>query len=498
MGNHLPFLADRLRLYDNDLTAVAKSWIALGALALIILEGDRPLWQFPEDAESGSNFIALPLGDFGLCLAVSFPGGHEYSHVEARLQADAALLARLLQLETELEHMTTAVIDYQDQLLTLDDLHRSLRHHLTIPEVLSTVARLSQQILAVSGVCAVTTQGKDLFSAYASLDISDDCKCDFLNMVIEGQRRIVTSDPVLGNIMVVTVEVRGGKAGLIIADRKRTFASPDIKLAEAIAEQAGAHLDNVLLHQETLAQARLQTEMELARQVQNRLLPRRAPKVHGLDVYGAALPAREVGGDFYDFLSAQPRFVFAVGDVSGKGLSAAMVMAMLHAALRSAANLANATAPYELTARLNAELYDDFTELDVFATAFIGAFEPENDTLTFANAGHSPVIYYSPGQVAHLLEADGTAIGVLPESFCEHQTIKFPVGAVLIAATDGLAEASNSTGEMFGYDRLLRLAEQTAHVSAEEIAAQFLEAVKDFQAQQDDDQTILVVKRRMQ
>jgi sigma-B regulation protein RsbU (phosphoserine phosphatase) len=282
------------------------------------------------------------------------------------------------------------------------------------------------------------------------------------------------------------------------AEGRAPFASPEIKLAHAIAEQAGSQIENVLLHEETVAQARLETEMVLARSVQKRLLPNRAPSVPGLVLHGRTVPALQVGGDFYDFITTPAQgtrlCTFAVGDVSGKGLSAALVMAMTRTVLRSKAN--GGASPAQVLDGANAELYDDFTEVAMFATAFVGQYNPNTQALCFANAGHSPVIYCPSGGPARLLEADGTALGVLPVSLCEDYALPFGPGELLIMGTDGFSEATNAAGEMFGYERLLRLVESLADKPAEAILDALFAAIGSFAAGhlQEDDRTLVVAK----
>ena len=278
--------------------------------------------------------------------------------------------------------------------------------------------------------------------------------------------------------------------------------SPTLKLARSIAEQAGAQLEIAVLHEQLVAQARLQAEMELARQVQLDLLPHRTPSVAGLDIHGVSRPALQVGGDFYDyFVSAKTigrPFTFAVGDVSGKGLSAALLMAMTRTNLRGNALRTMDCTPETILARANQDLYDDFTEVGMMATVFVGQYDPAAGTLSYANAGHSPVILCPAGGPARLLEADGPAMGVLPDSLSSNETIPFGPGDILVVATDGFNEERNDQGEFYGIERLLRHVEVLASYPASDIAKALLAAVEQFSTgtMQDDDQTVVVLKGR--
>jgi sigma-B regulation protein RsbU (phosphoserine phosphatase) len=132
----------------------------------------------------------------------------------------------------------------------------------------------------------------------------------------------------------------------------------------------------------------------------------------------------------------------------------------------------------------------------MFATVFVGQYHPEKRELIYANAGHSPVIFCPNGGSARMFEADGPAMGVLSLSLSEDYSISFNPGDVLIVATDGFSEARSVTGEMYGYTRLLKLVEQVAHLSANEIADAFFDVITDFGSNcpQDDDQTLIVIK----
>ena len=149
------------------------------------------------------------------------------------------------------------------------------------------------------------------------------------------------------------------------------------------------------------------------------------------DIHGVCRPALQVGGDFYDyFVSAKTigrPFTFAVGDVSGKGLSAALLMAMTRTNLRGNALRTADCTPETILARANEDLYDDFTEVGMMATVLVGQYDPASGMLSYANAGHSPVILCPAGGPARLLEADGPAMGVLPEFTLVKETIPFPV-----------------------------------------------------------------------
>jgi sigma-B regulation protein RsbU (phosphoserine phosphatase) len=275
------------------------------------------------------------------------------------------------------------------------------------------------------------------------------------------------------------------------------FSSPDLKLARALADQAGAQIENVLLYQETLTQTKLKNEMELASRIQLGLMPRREPVAPGIQVYGNARPALRVGGDFFDYiLRSNVSLFFSVGDVAGKGMSAALLMSVVQTTTRNVERFMPVPTPAKILYRVSDDLYNELSELGTFVTQFICQYDSSQRTCTFANAGHSPVVYRPAEAEARLLVADGTAMGVLPQDAWVDHVLPIHPGDVLIAATDGFVEAHNAQEEMFGYDNLLRLVNQVASRSASEIGVALYDAVDRFAAThpQDDDQTVIVIK----
>ncbi len=252
------------------------------------------------------------------------------------------------------------------------------------------------------------------------------------------------------------------------------------------------------MFQADLEFSKFNKEMELAQRVQSGLLSKQPPVVKGLDIWAATRPAYQVGGDFYDFfLDRQQNFTFAVGDICGKGMSAAMLMPMTRMIIRTAAIHQQCLSPEEIINRSNGILYEDFTNTDTFASAFVGSYDPLSRKLMYANAGHSPVIYYPVGGKARYLEADGTPIGVLPVSLSKNHWLNLQSGDVLIAGTDGLVENYYKGGALkSGYRHLLWETELLANQSARSIAESMFDPQKKLNklTLQNDDQTLVVIK----
>jgi sigma-B regulation protein RsbU (phosphoserine phosphatase) len=249
--------------------------------------------------------------------------------------------------------------------------------------------------------------------------------------------------------------------------------------------------------EQQLALTSLKSELEMARRVQLSLLPQNTPPVDGLDIWVASKPASLVSGDFYDFFEPLNRtFTFTVGDISGKGLPAALLMSLIHNVLRDASQSLAGSTPELVLSRANTRVYDDFVRAGMFATVFCGQYDQDHQELLYANAGHSPVIFYESCGKARLLQADGTALGVLPESHSRDQHLKLQKGDIVVVATDGLSDAFNLQGERFGYDRLLGWVEMLASRGSQDIVNGLFSAVEEFSAgaSQTDDQTVFVMR----
>jgi len=427
----------------------------------------------------------------------------------ARLQAQADLITHLFVMEGELMDMTMELVHSQDLLVALFDLTQSMRSQLRLDQAMNRVVAEARRLVDAQAAFMVFAQHNEDPLIVQSTDILLETTClvglhekardGSGALSLYGTTLPETINPQVQSIYVVSIEVRGEKmASLGLINKLHgQFDAPDQKLAGAIANQVGAQLENVLLYQETLAQTRMQTEMELAKSVQLRLLPQRSPTVAGLELAASSQPALEVGGDFFDYIHEKGRLLTCVvGDVSGKGMPAAMLMVMTLTAFRSKTHTVEDASPAERFSRTNEALYNDFTEVGMFATVFVGQYDPAPRCLRFVNAGHSPVIYRPAGGAATMLEADGVPVGVLPISLCEQQEVSLGPDDLLILGTDGFSEAANQSGEMFGYDRLLELVDQLADQSAQEIHDQLYLHVRHFAAghAQDDDQTLMVLK----
>jgi sigma-B regulation protein RsbU (phosphoserine phosphatase) len=503
-------LTSLLAAHRSHLASLDQAWLAQGAASYGVwdIEG-AAVANWPEAASPPGPGLSAPLRVGGTVLGELRLSGLSGAPHALRLAAEANLLGQLASLEETLENITNELIDKQDQLIALYDLNRAMRRQVTVDETLQSLAEgAAHMVGAETAIALLNSSDFSRHEALAHYPARPPVRSGplIVHQLLEAGKAIILSQvnsPIelpaaIQNLLFVPILVRDAKlAGLALFNKTGGFTSPDLKLIKAIAQQGGAQLENVLLYQETLAQTKVKTELELAARLQLRLLPHANPMQSGLDVFGHTKPALQVGGDFFDYIEQHNRaFMFTVGDITGKGLPAAMLMTMVRTVLHNAAKFIPNPSPEIVLNRVNEDLYDDFTELGMFSTVFMGQYLQAEQTMCYANAGHSPVVYCPAHGPAELLEPDGPPVGVLPINLSENKKIIFGPGDLLVVMSDGFSEASNAEGELFGYDRLLQLIGELAGKSAAEIGHSLFEEIKQFGAgqPQDDDQTLVVIK----
>jgi sigma-B regulation protein RsbU (phosphoserine phosphatase) len=246
---------------------------------------------------------------------------------------------------------------------------------------------------------------------------------------------------------------------------------------------------------------RLQSELEIAREVQNQLFPKDSPSIKSLELRGVCKPARMVSGDYYDFLTLPgSELAFAIGDVAGKGISAALLMATIQSTMRTQLNATNGSGPKHLSAQglvgqLNRQLYAN-TSPEKYATFFFAIYDEATCALTYTNAGHLPPLLVRSGEFINL-DPTGTVVGAFPFAKYEERTLALEEGDILVAYTDGVVEPENPYGEMFGENRLKDMVLRYARAGASEIIAHTMEAVIQWTGSEElqDDMTMIVARR---
>ncbi len=256
------------------------------------------------------------------------------------------------------------------------------------------------------------------------------------------------------------------------------------------------------LLEEVSEKKRLEQELQIAREVQATLFPKQLPHPRGMAVFGGCEPARVVSGDYYDFIvEGDVRLDIVVGDISGKGISAALLMANLQAAMRNQLLSVKDSDPEslekslaEVMAQLNRQIYLN-SPSEKYATLFLSRFDAETRRLYYCNAGHLPPILLRENG-AEKLEATGMVVGLFPSASYEARSVELGSGSMLAIYTDGVTEAVNSADEEFGEERLLELLKQLRECTPEQAYKSVIERVREWQGSlpQHDDITLIVAK----
>ncbi|HEX7064511.1 MAG TPA: PP2C family protein-serine/threonine phosphatase [Bacillales bacterium] len=241
----------------------------------------------------------------------------------------------------------------------------------------------------------------------------------------------------------------------------------------------------------------LQREIKLARNIQSTLLNGQAPDFQGGKVSGTSMPARLIGGDYYDFYPlVNGKIRIVIGDVMGKGIPAAMLMILTRGAFRSAAQ--STQNPGETLAAMNRALYKDLRALGSFVTLFCADWDPETFQLTYANAGHNPPLYLNgqKGVIETVPKVSGVMVGGLPDQSYEERAIVLEKNDMVFFYTDGIVEAQNDKGEQYQLERLMSTLTEYGEKGAEEIEREVMGSIRAFteEVPQKDDITMVLLK----
>jgi sigma-B regulation protein RsbU (phosphoserine phosphatase) len=276
------------------------------------------------------------------------------------------------------------------------------------------------------------------------------------------------------------------------------YSPSDTSLLRTVATQTGLALENSRLSEaiasEVAQRELLHRELEIAREVQQRLFPQNMPVVAALEYAGYCRPARGVGGDYYDFLALSNGWLgLAIADVSGKGVPAALLMASLQASVRGQSQ-ATAGDVASLMTNVNRLVYDTSPD-NRYATFFYGQFDPASRRLVYTNGGHNPPMLLRASQVI-LLETGGPVVGLFPKSEYQQDEIQLVPGDLLVLYTDGISEAENAAEEEWGEGALTEAARACAGLPSAEIISRIMLAADAFAAgaPQHDDMTLVVAR----
>jgi len=299
---------------------------------------------------------------------------------------------------------------------------------------------------------------------------------------------------------IIPMMAKGKLVGLLLFGLKHSgshFAGKDLELLWAAANQAAISIENARLYKTEVEKQKIERDLDLARKIQQGLLPQCIPDMNGLDICGEMIPAMQVGGDYFDLIQLSPSELFVVvGDVSGKGLSASLYMTKIQTMIKI--NCTQNKSPKEILVDINRRIYEEL-DRSWFVTITLALFDLKNNTLKFCRAGHMPVVMASNGTVqAYRTQGLGVGIekGIVFEKSLIEEEVKLSPGQIYAFFTDGVTEAMNERNELFGDDKLNSILKNKSETRSAEIVNEIWHSVKSFrgEAEINDDMTMVVVK----
>ena len=278
------------------------------------------------------------------------------------------------------------------------------------------------------------------------------------------------------------------------------FSQADLVIFKSIGEQSAFALYNAIIYSMANEKKRLDHDLEIARDIQRILLPSEAPAIDGFQISGINVPARQVSGDYFDYIQVdQDRLGVAIADVSGKGVPASLIMAICRSVLRAEA--ARNPSPADVLRKVNRQLYPDIKE-DMFISMAYLILGHQQDGVTLARAGHdAPLWYKRQSQTVMPVKSPGMVVGIDSGSVFDRLTVDFAVplerNDCLVLYTDGVTETLNSEGDEFGVDRMMQSVRASANDSAQAIVRRIIEDVREFTGSvpQNDDMTLIAIRK---
>ena len=417
-------------------------------------------------------------------------------------------------LELENQHLRRSV----EELSLLNDLAREIGASLDADEVVGKIIRRAlKSVQAEQGVITLVEESADdpmktLVRTAGSSVIHGPYRINdsLLGWMQHNKKPLLLNDPVhdkrfqganwdvtIRSILCVPLMNRSQLIGMLTVYNKKTeagFTEDDQRLLAIIAAQSAQIVENARLYEEEKALLHMREEVRLAYDIQTSLLPKASPGVPGYDIAGVSLAADTVGGDYFDYITLHDGCLgLCVGDVSGKGLPASLLMANVQATLRGQAPWTDSV---KICLERANQLLCESIRTGTFVTLFYGILDPHNHQFRYANAGHNRPLFHTSGSVTRL-DLGGLALGLLSTATYQDDTLTFAAGDVLLIYSDGVTEAMNPGREQFEEDRLTELIREYAADPAQTLVDRIVEAVQHHAAEApaSDDMTLLAIRR---
>ena len=427
----------------------------------------------------------------------------------------AEQLSSSLKLEEENKRLKRAI----EELSILNDLGRAISASLDSQEIMQTIIRRSLRAMnAEQGVITLVDEraSQPMRTLVRTMVSSSDHEQFQVNQALLGWMHLnkkplllnspasderfrgVRWDESVRTLLCVPLIVKSELKGVLTIFNKRDgggFTEEDQRLLAIIAVQSGQVIETARLYEEEKAFEKMQEEVRLASKIQSDLLPKQMPAIEGYELAGKSIPAQVVGGDYFDFIQIEDkRIAICLGDVTGKGLPASLLMANLQATLRGQSFLCNS--PKDCLVRSNKLLFHS-TSPEKFATLFYANLDTKDHILSYSNAGHDFPFHFSGSDIPNRLKAGGVMLGAFEDFSFEEDTIPMKPGDLLVISSDGISEAMNSNLDQFGEERLQTIIRENRSSTPHELIDKIVAAVRAHAGDQpqSDDMTLIVLKR---
>ncbi len=414
--------------------------------------------------------------------------------------------------------------DVQNQLQQLNMLHMistDLTSTLELKAVLTACLQHVQDIFTSATASILLVEGAELVFRVASGAKAAEARRiripwgqGIAGWVVENKQGVIANDVrkdprfypdvdrhtghLTQSLMAAPLVVKDRAIGVVeVTNKPGGYTAADLILLSTMAASAAIAVENARLYLVAVEKGRLERELQVAREVQASLLPRATPQLPGWEFAARWQPMREVAGDYYDFIRADdsPRLGLVIGDVTDKGMAAALFMALTRSIVR--ASVASAASPVEGLLNANRLICADSTN-GMFVTLFYADLNPATGDLTYVNAGHNaPLLYHAHDEQLTKLSRTGMPLGVDHTSNYEQRTVRLNPGDFVVLYTDGVTDALNAQEQEFGEDRLRRMLFEQRTAPAADMVAALLQALDDFTGPTApfDDVTIVIAKR---
>ncbi len=414
---------------------------------------------------------------------------------------------------------SSALRSYATRLALLNNVHQAMATSIGLDDLLELIldhifAQLQPERAEVfmrcddgSYTCVATRSGprstlQSLYSENLFSEVGDKAMAALVNDA-RSDHRFAQAESLVSagvrSLLAAPLYAPNRALGLIVLGSNaavRQYSEEDLELLVTLSSVAALRIHNLALTQEAVERQRLERELTIARRLQVALIPERLPEVKGYRLHGATKPSRGVSGDYYQLVerAAGDEYVLAVADVSGKGISAAMLTGYLEAV--ASVPIEDGLAPHEIFNRVSQKIFDR-TPSNRFATMFLGVLEPSNGRFRFANAGHAPACLVRASGSVEWLESTGLPLGLMAPAEYHLGEALLEIGDTLVVYSDGYTEAENPNGVEFGQDRLAEVCLEHHRREPADLAETVDRALETFASGRPfaDDRTIVVVRR---